>query len=161
MVHSNSEFMHLCLSLLEKQRDEKLRKVLIDEAIGFATRPIEGRMSVDVYGRYLFCKVLAEVYYAGMKAGHAAIGVTAATGSQMTRKIESLSAAQKLALEVAPFIKALRETGYISLNEIANKLNELDRPAPNGIKWDAQLVERTESLIFEIKKERQGNLRVF
>ena len=89
MVHSNSEFMHLCLSLLEKLRDEKLRNVLIDEAIGFVTRPVEGRMPVDVYSRYLFYKVLGEVYYAGVKAGHAAVGVTAATGSQMTRKAES------------------------------------------------------------------------
>ncbi|OJV13939.1 MAG: hypothetical protein BGO21_20220 [Dyadobacter sp. 50-39] len=150
--------MHLCLSLLEKLRDEKLRNVLIDEAIGFVTRPVEGRMPVDVYSRYLFYKVLGEVYYAGVKAGHAAVGVTAATGSQMTRKAESLSAGQKLALEVAAFIKALRETGYNSLNEIANRLNELDRPAPDGRKWDAKLVERAESLIFEIEKERQGNL---
>lgn len=74
MVHSNSEFMHLCLSLLENQRDEKLRNVLIDEAIGFVTRPVEGRMCVEMYGRYLFYKVLGEVYYAGVKAGLQLLG---------------------------------------------------------------------------------------
>lgn len=98
------------------------------------------------------------MYCAGMKAGHAGIGVTAAIGDQMTKKVDTLSATQKLALEVAPFIKALRETGYTLLNEIANKLNELDRPSPNGAKWDKRLVEKVQDLIIKIENERQHNI---
>lgn len=158
MVHSNSDFLHLCLSVLEKLRDDKLRNVLIDEAIRIVTRPVEGKMSIDGYSHYLFYKVLGEMYCAGMKAGHAGIGVTVAIGGQMTKKVDTLSAAQKLALEVAPFIKALRETGYTSLNEIASKLNELDRPSPNGAKWDKQLVEKVQDLIIKIENERQHNM---
>ncbi|PSL19523.1 hypothetical protein [Dyadobacter jiangsuensis] len=92
-----------------------------------------------------------------MKAGHAAVG-DGGNRQSNDKKGRKFKCSQKLALEVAPFIKALRETGYNSLNETANRLNELDRPAPNGIEWNAQVVERAESLIFEIKKERQGNL---
>ena len=160
MVHSNRDFVHLCLSLLEKLRDDNLRIAVIEEVIRVLVKPIQGTMTVDAYSRHLFYKVLGEMYSAGMKAGHEAIGLhgilptttTTAIGKQgATVKPGKLNAEQKFALEVAPFIKVLRKTGYESINQIADKLNELDRPSPNENKWDAQLVEKIEELIYQIE----------
>ncbi|WP_143016877.1 hypothetical protein [Dyadobacter soli] len=159
MLHSNRDLMHLCLSLLEKLRDDKLRAVLIEEVIRILVKPIEGQMSVDAYSRYLFYKVLGEMYHAGMKAGHAAIGLNvklpvspgAVSQSMTALKHTKLNVEQKFALETAPFIKALRQTGQNTVSEIADKLNELDRPSPNGTKWNAQLVERIEILTNKIE----------
>jgi hypothetical protein len=160
MVHSNRDFMQLCLSLLEKLRDDKLRAALIEEVIRILVKPIEATMSVDAYNQYLFYKVLGEMYHAGMKTGHAAIElnvnlpVSPAVAGEPLRasRRAKLNAQQKFALEVAPFIKALRKAGHNSVTEIAEKLNELDRPAPSGTKWNAQLVERIEILIRKIER---------
>lgn len=160
MVHSNRDFVHLCLSLLEKLRDDNLRVAVIEEVIRVLVKPIQGTMTFDAYSRHLFYKVLGEMYSAGMKAGHAAIGLhgtlptttTTAIGKQgATVKPGKLNTEQRFALEVAPFIKALRKTGYESVNLIADKLNELDRPSPNQNKWNAQLVEKIEKLIYQIE----------
>lgn len=159
MVHSNSDFVHLCLSLLARLRDDRLRKVFIEEVIRMVAKTVEGKMSVDTYSGYLFYKVLGEMYSAGMKAGHAAIGVesfmpgaTSRTGKPLGKvKANNLSSTEKLALEVAPFIKALREMEFNTSDGIANKLNELNRPSIGGGRWDGKLVEKIENIILKIE----------
>ena len=135
-MQSNSDFPHLCLSLLEKLREDGLRNVFIDEVVKVVTGSVEDKLTVDACSRYLFYRILDQMYIAALKAGHAAIGVTETIGGQKTKsRVVALSAAQKFALEVAPFIKALRKTEYTSPNEIGNKPHGLDRSSPNGVKW--------------------------
>ena len=151
----DSVFLSLCGDTLKKLTDQQARKEGIKEITEIK---FETKMSEEDYIQYMFFKALNEMYKAGLEdSAHEEEPEPLKELNQeksvvyfRSRKSKRSIPADNFAMKLAPVLKEIRQSGPLTLLEIANKLTELGIKTSEGGKWHPATVRSLENRIEKI-----------
>lgn len=157
---TDSRLLELCQLMLAQLSDPEFRGERIEQTLRLK---FEAKMSLDDYIQYQFFGALSQMYHAGFQDGKSLVlpEVISLISEKQTklyyaaRKNVRSNSADQFAIKMAPFIQQIRGTGRITLQEVADKLNQMGLQTPNGGQWLPGSVRSLESRLENIKAKSQ------
>lgn len=148
-------FLALCSETLKKLINQNSRKETVREILEIK---FDAKMSEEDYIHYMLFKALSEMYKAGLEEGANPKDSQIVTDPNQEKSVVYFRArnskrsipADNFAMKLAPVLKEIRQTGPITLLEIANRLTELGIKTMEGGKWHPATVRSLENRIIKV-----------